>query len=63
MRKGMTLIELLIVIGIIVVLAGLIFSVTLQARKRGQLSACISNLRQLVLAVHAYENDWGHCAY
>jgi prepilin-type N-terminal cleavage/methylation domain-containing protein len=59
MRKGMTLVELLIVIGIIVVLAGLTFSVILQARRRGQLAACISNLKQLVLAVHAYENDWG----
>jgi len=60
MRKGMTLVELLIVIGIIVVLAGLTFSVILQARRRGQLAACISNLKQLVLAVHAYENDWGN---
>ena len=59
MKRGMTLVELLIVIGIIVVLAGLTFSALLQARKRGKLTACISNLKQLVLAVHAYENDWG----
>ncbi len=55
----MTLVELLIVIAIIAVLAGLIYSVAVEARKRGQLSACINNLRQLVLAVHAYENHWG----
>lgn len=55
----MTLIELLIVIAVIAVMAGLIYSVMVQSRKRAYLGACISNLRQLVLAVHAYEDDWG----
>jgi prepilin-type N-terminal cleavage/methylation domain-containing protein len=59
MRKGMTLVELLIVIGIITVIAGISLSVLMQVRKRAYLTPCISNLRQLVLAVHAYENAWG----
>lgn len=59
MRRGMTLIELLIVIAVIAVIAGLTYTATMQARKRGHLAVCISNLRQLSLAVYAYENDWG----
>lgn len=59
MRRGMTLVELLIVIAIIVVIAWLAYSVMIQARRRAYLTNCISNLRQLSLAVHAYENDWG----
>ena len=57
--RGMTLIELLIVIAVIIVLAGLTYIAVMQARRRGHLAACISNLRQLTLAIHAYENDWG----
>jgi hypothetical protein len=53
------LIELLIVIAVIAVMAGLIYSVMMQSRRRAYLANCISNLRQLVMAVHAYEDDWG----
>lgn len=59
-REGMTLIELLIVLGVIAVIAGLVFSAMMQTRKRANLATCINNLRQLVLAVHAYEEDWGN---
>ncbi len=60
MKKGMTLIELLIVIGIIALISGLTFLAIIQTRKRAHLVTCINNLKQLVLAVHAYENDWGN---
>lgn len=60
MRKGVTLVELLIVIAVIAVIAGLVYSVMVQSRKRAYLANCISNLKQLVLAVHAYEDDWGN---
>lgn len=59
MRRGMTLIELLIVIFIIAVIVGLTFSAISQARKRAYLASCISNLRQLIQAVHMYEDAWG----
>jgi prepilin-type N-terminal cleavage/methylation domain len=59
MRKGMTLVELLIVIALIAVLAAINFAVLSKVRQRAYLGSCISNLRQLVLAVHMYENDWG----
>jgi len=56
---GMTLIELLVVIGVIAVIIGITYRVLSQARERAHLATCISNLRQLVLAVHMYEQDWG----
>ncbi|MCS3919404.1 type II secretion system protein [Fervidibacter sacchari] len=59
MKKGMTLIELLIVIALIAVLAAINFAVLNKVRQRAYLGTCINNLRQLVLAVHMYENDWG----
>jgi len=55
----MTFVELLIVVGIIAVIAGLSMSVLLKLRQRAYLATCISNLRQLVQAVHMYEDDWG----
>lgn len=59
MRQGMTLVELLIVVAIIAVIAGLSMSVLMRVRQRAYLATCISNLRQLVQAVHMYEDDWG----
>lgn len=58
-KRGMTLVELLIVVGIIAVIAGLSMGVLLKVRQRAYLATCISNLRQLVQAVHMYEDDWG----
>ncbi len=54
---GMTLVELIIVLAVIAILAGLIFTTLIKVRQRAYLSSCIQNLRQLVLAVHMYEND------
>ncbi|GBC97771.1 hypothetical protein HRbin17_00262 [bacterium HR17] len=59
LRQGMTLVELLIVVAIIAVMAGLSISVLMRVRQRAYIATCISNLRQLVQAVHMYEDDWG----
>lgn len=59
MRRGLTLIELLIVIALIAVISGLIYTALIEARKRAYLAVCISNLRQLIQAAHMYEQDWG----
>ncbi|MER3500440.1 MAG: hypothetical protein C4295_03005 [Candidatus Fervidibacterota bacterium] len=59
MRQGMTLIELLVVIAVILVIVGITYRVLSHTRERAHLATCISNLRQLVLAVHMYEQDWG----
>jgi len=58
MRKhGFTLIELLVVISIIAVLAALLFSVFAGAREKARQSACLSNMRQMMLAALMYADD------
>lgn len=55
---GFTLIELLVVIGIIAVLAAILFPVFAQVRENGRRTACLSNLRQLGLAFTMYAQDY-----
>lgn len=59
MRRGMTLVELLFVLAVITLIAGLSLSALIKARQRAQMGACTYNLRQLIAAVHMYEDDWG----
>jgi len=56
-RKAFTLVELLIVIAIIAILAGILFPVLAQAKTAAYRSASLSNLRQIVLASLLYSND------
>jgi prepilin-type N-terminal cleavage/methylation domain-containing protein len=56
-RKGFTLIELLVVIAIIAILAAILFPVFAAARARGMATACMSNVRQLNLALQLYASD------
>jgi len=54
---GFTLVELLVVVGIIAVLAGLLFPVFAQVREEGRRATCLSNLRQIGLAFGMYLAD------
>ena len=54
---GFTLVELLVVIGILALLTAILFPVFLSARRRAQQSACVSNLRQLYGASTLYAQD------
>src|SRR2546426_2603741 len=57
-RAAFTLIELLTVIGIIAVLAALLFPVFATARGKAREITCVSNLRQIGLAIKMYSQDY-----
>ena len=57
LRAGFTLIELLVVVGIIAILAALLFPVFAQAREKGRQTYCLSNLRQIGTAMMLYTED------
>lgn len=56
-RRAFTLIELLVVLAIVSLLTALIFPVFARAREKARGTTCLSNLRQLGLAVFQYADD------
>ena len=56
-RRGFSLIEVIVVIGIIAVLLGLLFPTLSGARAASKSIACQSNMRQIGVAMAAYANE------
>ena len=59
-RGGFTLVELLVVIAIVAILAALLLPALHSAKERGQSAACKSNLRQQLIALRLYLDDFSH---
>ena len=57
-KRGFTLIELLVVIAIIAILAAILFPVFARAREKARQTSCLSNVKQLMLGVQMYTQDY-----
>src|SRR5512139_3879096 len=57
-RGGFTLIELLVVIAIIGILAAMLFPVFARARESARKVQCLSNVKNIAMAVQMYLGDY-----
>lgn len=57
-KNGFTLIELLVVIAIIAILAAILFPVFAKAREKARQTSCLSNVKQIMLGVLQYAQDY-----
>jgi prepilin-type N-terminal cleavage/methylation domain-containing protein/prepilin-type processing-associated H-X9-DG protein len=57
-RRAFTLVELLVVIGIIALLMSILFPVIGRVRKQGEATKCASNLRGMAQAWHMYASQY-----
>ncbi len=55
---GYTLVELLVVVAIVLILAGMLLPVFEQAVKSAEATSCLANIRHLALASQLYCNDY-----
>lgn len=56
-QNGFTLVELLVVIGIVALLVSILLPALNRVRESAKVVACLSNLKQLSLGIHMYAND------
>lgn len=56
-RRAFTLVEILVVVGVVCLLAAITFPIVNRVRATGRRTTCISNLRQLGIAMGQYAQD------
>jgi len=59
-EKGFTLIELIVVIGVIAILAGLLLPALAQAKDRSRAIKCVGNEKQMGVGMELYIQDYGY---
>lgn len=62
-QRGFSLLELLVVIGIITMLCGLLMPIFAKAREMSRRTRCLSNLRQIGSALTMYADDYDGFIY
>ena len=60
LKRAFTLIELLVAIAVIAILASLLLPVLGRVKEKARTIQCISNVRQMTLALSLYVDDYGH---
>jgi prepilin-type N-terminal cleavage/methylation domain-containing protein len=58
-KFGFTLVELLVVIGVVAILGSLLLPALVRAKEQGRTARCGSNVRQMMVAMRMYVDDFG----
>ena len=58
-RRAFSLVELLVVLGVIAVLIGILLPVLASARRSANRAACLANLKQIDAGLQMYASQWG----
>lgn len=56
--RGFTVVEILVVLGVVVLLIALLLPATRSAREPARRAQCVNNLKQIALALHNYEQEY-----
>lgn len=60
-RRALTLVEILVVLGVVVILMAVLLPSIGRAKRAAKTAQCLENLRQLAIATIAYGGDSGDC--
>ena len=59
-QRGFTLVELLVVVAIILILAALIFAISMSAMRKAEKVQCLTQIRDVSTAMNSFASDYQH---